>query len=147
MGADSAFIVVANRIDHVDQARDLHVDAGFLEHLATAGRRDGLADLLGTARDAPGALERRLGPLDQQHFVAAPDDDPDAHDRTRRILAGPGREILGDGRDGRTRHAMYCPPFTVIVDPVTNIASSATRNSTACAISRGLPNRPTGIRD
>jgi hypothetical protein len=43
------------------------------------------------------------------------------------------------------RHTMYCPPFTVRVDPVMKPASSAARKTTLRAISSGSPRRLTGI--
>ena len=43
------------------------------------------------------------------------------------------------------RHTMYCPPFTVRVDPVMKPASSVARKTTLRAISSGSPRRLTGI--
>jgi hypothetical protein len=43
------------------------------------------------------------------------------------------------------RHTMYCPPFTVRVDPVMKPASSVARKTTLRAISSGSPRRLSGI--
>lgn len=55
------------------------------------------------------------------------------------------RQFLFRHRKRIADYSMYCPPLTERVSPVMNEASSAARNSTARAISSGLPMRPTGI--
>ena len=62
-----------------------------------------------------------------------------------RLRSASGRDIRGFRRRDGDQYICW-PPLTESVEPVMKPASSATRNSTARAISSALPSRPTGMR-
>ena len=83
--ARTAGFARADGVDDIDQAGDPGGGAGFLGQFAQGGFRGGLAIFDLAAGQRPLALIGRFAAPDQQHLLAAENDDAGAGDGTGRI--------------------------------------------------------------